>query len=526
MKSLLVILVLTITMLSAGYAQQGVAINADGSPPNAKAMLDVKSTTKGLLIPRMSSTERNNITTPPEGLMVFDTDLKGFFYFKLGNWQNMTTGLDLPYSQTIAYNGSALTIGNSKPSAAAIAGEFQAGNGIGLQASGTIGGKFLGTDIGVLSETGGIAGKFYGGNGTGVIVDMNGNNLNALLVDRGMTGLGTLTPQSKLHVHDANMGNPANLLTVSGFAPTPNETISLVFKYQQPPVNGGPSLPFFGMKSNHPLLFITNDDMDHPSMSIFNNKVGINKTDGTYPFSINGKTGIYENNVLRGEIFGNSTSGNLHINTIPSRNLILQTSSNSQPLMGFVGINTPSPTAFLQVNKGGFLSATVAQFGLSGFGISYDDSTAIHGGASQNNGGLSLNASTTANVFIAGGGGDVMMINANTKVCIGTTSKDERLNVKGTIKSEELVVATGWADYVFEDKYKLKTLEEVNDFIQQHKHLPGIPTAAEIQAKGLRVAESSTKMMEKIEELTLYIIEQNNRLKKLEATIEILKTNK
>ena len=117
-------------------------------------------------------------------------------------------------------------------------------------------------------------------------------------------------------------------------------------------------------------------------------------------------------------------------------------------------------------------------------------------------------------------------VNPNTKVCIGTTSKDERLNVKGTIKSEELVVATGWADYVFDDKYKLKSLEEVNDFILQHKHLPGVPTAVEIQAKGLRVAESSTKMMEKIEELTLYIIEQNDRLKKLEKEIVILKTNK
>ena len=524
MKSLLVILVLTITMLSAGYAQQGVAINADGSPPNAKAMLDVKSTTKGLLIPRMSTTERNNITTPPEGLMVFDTDLKGFFYFKLGNWQNMTTGLDLPYSQTISFNGSALTIGNSQPSAAAIAGDFIGGNGIALQGTGNIGGKFLGSTEGIHSE-GDVAGKFYSGGTAGVIVDMNGNNLKALLVDRGMTGLGTLSPQSKLHVHDANMTNPANLLTVSGFAPTPNETISLVFKYQQPPVNGGPSLPFFGMKSNHPLLFITNDDMDHPSMSIFNNKVGINKTDGTYPFSINGKTGIYENNVYMGEILGNPANTNLYINSGIGRNLILQNSLNSG-FIGFVGIHTPSPTAFLEVLKGGNQSSTAAKLGLSSFDIGNDDSTAIHGGTSQNNGGLSLNAATTANVFIAGGGGDVMMINANTKVCIGTTSKDERLNVKGTIKTEELVVATGWADYVFDDKYKLKTLEEVNDFIQQHKHLPGIPTASEIQTKGLRVAESSTKMMEKIEELTLYIIEQNNRLKKLEAAIEVLKTNK
>lgn len=522
MKSLLFILVLTITMISAGFAQQGVAINADGSPPNAKAMLDVKSTTKGLLIPRMTTNERNNITSPPEGLMVFDTDIKSFYYFK-GFWQNVQSSLDLPFNQTIAFNGAALTIGNGYNSATAIAADLYGGVGTGLQSQGNIGGKFLGGTEGIHAE-GDVAGKFYSGGTAGVIVDMNGNNLNALLVDRGKTGLGTLTPLSKLHVHDANMGNPANLLTVSGYASNPNETISLVFKYQQPPVNGGPSLPFFGMKSNHPLLFITNDDMDHPSMSIFNNKVGINKTDGTYPFSINGKTAFYENNVYLGEIFGNINSTDMYINSSSSSNLILQTSNTQSPI-GFVGINTPAPTAYLHVKKG-YSNFTTARIGLSVFDIGQQDSTAIRGGNSQNNGGLSLNATTTANVFIAGGGGDVMMINPNTKVCIGTTSKDERLNVKGTIKSEELVVATGWADYVFDDKYKLKSLEEVNDFILQHKHLPGVPTAVEIQAKGLRVAESSTKMMEKIEELTLYIIEQNDRLKKLEKEIVILKTNK
>lgn len=538
MKSLLIILVLTITMASAGYAQQGVAINADGSPPNAKAMLDVKSTTKGLLIPRMTTTERNNITTPPEGLMVFDTDIKSFYYYK-GFWQNVQSSLDLPFNQTISFNGSALTIGNGYPSATALAADLYGGTGIGLQSQGRIGGKFFGTETGI-DVQGSIAGKFYSGD-TGVVIDMNGNNLPALLVDRGMTGLGTLSPQSKLHVHDANMNNPANLLTVSGYAPNPNETISLVFKYQQPPVNGGPSLPFFGMKSNHPLLFITNDDMDHPSMSIFNNKVGINKTDGTYPFSINGKTGIYENNVYMGQIAGNETSGNLFIsakseavNGPSPKNLLLQTSTDFQQKMGYVGINSLSPSAFLEVQKTGYQN-TVAIIGDSKFGIGADNNTYIEGGVETGAGALYLNddnptrvfiAGGGGDVFIAGGGGDVMITDTASHVCIGTSDKTHKLNVNGTVRSKELIIESNWADYVFRNDYKLKPLEEVDAFIQQYKHLPTVPSALEVQSNGLKVSEASTKMMEKIEELTLYIIEQNNRLKKLEATIEILKTNK
>lgn len=108
-----------------------------------------------------------------------------------------------------------------------------------------------------------------------------------------------------------------------------------------------------------------------------------------------------------------------------------------------------------------------------------------------------------------------MTILPNGNVGIGTTNPSYKLSVKGNIRSEELVVETGWADYVFERSYNLKPLHEVEAFILKNKHLEGIPSAKEIQANGLSVGAVQTRMMEKIEELTLYIIELKKEIDSL-----------
>ena len=92
---------------SVYYTQaQNVAINDDGSAPNSSAMLDVSSTTKGMLVPRMTATERGNISSPATGLVVYQTDgTEGFYYKTSGGWVMLINGTDaLP-----AVNGSAVT---------------------------------------------------------------------------------------------------------------------------------------------------------------------------------------------------------------------------------------------------------------------------------------------------------------------------------------------------------------------------------------------------------------------------------
>lgn len=96
------------------------------------------------------------------------------------------------------------------------------------------------------------------------------------------------------------------------------------------------------------------------------------------------------------------------------------------------------------------------------------------------------------------------------------------LAVCGKIGSREVKVEAynGWCDYVFEDDYKLSTLEEVSEFIKENKHLPEIPSAKEVEEKGINVSEMMTLMMKKIEELTLYTIEQEKEIKQLNELIQ------
>jgi len=102
-------------------------------------------------------------------------------------------------------------------------------------------------------------------------------------------------------------------------------------------------------------------------------------------------------------------------------------------------------------------------------------------------------------------------------VGIGTSSLTQKLSVNGTIRAKEVVVETGWSDFVFADNYVLRGLDEVASHIQQHRHLPDVPSAAEVEANGLPVGEAQKIMMQKIEELTLYLIAQQNELRSVQA---------
>lgn len=100
------------------------------------------------------------------------------------------------------------------------------------------------------------------------------------------------------------------------------------------------------------------------------------------------------------------------------------------------------------------------------------------------------------------------------RVGIGRINKSGKYNleVKGGIRTDEVVVESTWADFVFEQGYKLPTLKEVESYILKHGHLSEIPSAKEVQENGVKVAETMTKLLQKIEELTLYTIEQQKQI--------------
>ena len=108
-------------------------------------------------------------------------------------------------------------------------------------------------------------------------------------------------------------------------------------------------------------------------------------------------------------------------------------------------------------------------------------------------------------------------------VGIGTTTPGEKLEVNGTIRSKRVKVeATGWPDYVFESNYRLMTIGDLEQYVQNNKHLPEVPSAKQIEKEGLDLGDMDATLLKKIEELTLYTIDQENRIKKQDELISRL----
>jgi uncharacterized coiled-coil protein SlyX len=97
-----------------------------------------------------------------------------------------------------------------------------------------------------------------------------------------------------------------------------------------------------------------------------------------------------------------------------------------------------------------------------------------------------------------------------------------RLSVKGKVRAEEVKVYNTWADYVFNPAYELPTLKQVESYIAQNGHLPNVPSAKEITERGLELGEMSKIQQEKIEELTLYLIQQNKEIEELKSQMKAL----
>lgn len=121
-------------------------------------------------------------------------------------------------------------------------------------------------------------------------------------------------------------------------------------------------------------------------------------------------------------------------------------------------------------------------------------------------------------------GSDLFAVRANGNVGIGTITPQNKLSVNGTIWARKVKVSlTDAADWVFEEDYQLRSLEEVEDHITKYRHLPDMPSAEEFRTNDLDVAEMDNKLLQKIEELTLYLIEQNKQNKQLTEEVNELK---
>ena len=463
MKSLIFISLVFFCSITANA--QSVAINTDGSLPNSSSLLDVKSINKGLLIPRMTTAQRTVIVTPATGLMVFDTDTNGFWFYSGAGWVQLAAGGATNYwslNGANIFNNNAGNVGIGTNIATDKLTVNSIGNGI-THTNGTVSlTTYLGSD-GSGSPNGGWLGTvsnhplyFY----------TNGGIPKMSILQNGYVGIGTAIPLSMLHINGGIKINGTNPIELG--AGITKEANAGKIGYQ---IFTPDALDIVGAGTtglNRKIKFWNEGG------AFFSGKVGIGLTNPRCMLTI-----------LSGTI---NTSNNTEVLQLAGRN----------PMQLFSDENG-TDFAYL---KGVTDNSVTPQYPYAG---------------------LEIGAAPNTVIYLSANYGPVLTIASNNNVGIGTTNPTYKLSVNGNIRSKEVVVETGWADYVFNEKYKLAPLENVEKFSLQNKHLPNIPSAKEVEEKGLFLGDTQKRMMEKIEELTLYLIEANRQLKKSVNEIDELK---
>jgi len=168
---------------------------------------------------------------------------------------------------------------------------------------------------------------------------------------------------------------------------------------------------------------------------------------------------------------------------------------------GNVGIGTASPQTLLHVQNvnGGSLIRLQKTAATAG---AYDLGIAANGDFLIDNAGISR----------------LLTVTSSGNVGIGTTSPGSyKLAVNGTIRAKEVIVDTVWSDYVFKPDYNLASLSEVEGAIKREGHLPGIPSAAEVAEHGISMGDMQSKLLAKVEELTLHLIAQEKAIAAVRA---------
>ena len=253
--------------------------------------------------------------------------------------------------------------------------------------------------------------------------------------------------------------------------------------------------------------------------------IGIGTYDPQYPLDvigdahISGELKIGENSLYLGT---NTTGAAGTFNYIYSDGGALKINSNEgqtggvqntllNPNGGRVGIGTDSPQNQLHINNTGdaVIRLTSSAQGAS-VCLKAVSSNGVKEGQIQYKGRFLF--------YNSDAGTGPMVINSDGNVGIGTyKTSGYRLSVEGKIRAREVRVnSDGWADYVFAPSYNLMSLYEVEQYIKENNHLPEVPSEKEVIENGINLGEMNALLLKKIEELTLYMIEQEKRIEALE----------
>jgi len=431
-------------------AQKSDNVGIGTTKPDPSALLELNSNSKGLLLPRMTENQRDEIKNPAIGLVIFQTDKAVGLY---------------------TYDGTTWTPSSARVGATAVAGAWDK-QGNAIDATDFLGStnnfplrfRVNNTPSGFIDNT--ASGDVFLGLAAGLNARPNAVNNIAI----GYQALRNVTPD----------GMPGTI----GF----NTAIGYLAMYYNKNGSGNIALGSRAMQNNvegSSNVGIGEFALNESTLGFRNLALGrfaLQRTQGSDNLAIGGQAGttafIGSRNVLIGAGAGNSVTS-----TVNDR-LFIQNPSSTVPLIGGDFVNN-----FLKFHTGTTIPTATAGF------VAIGD----------------FSVDGAANTPGTGG------INSFPNF---TTGSRYRLVVQDGILTEKLKVAlrngSEWADYVFAADYKLIPLEEVEKYTKENKHLPNVPSAEDMVQKGLDVSEVSKVFMEKIEELTLYIIDLNKRIKELE----------
>lgn len=313
----------------------------------------------------------------------------------------------------------------------------------------------------------------------------------------GKIGIGTNNPNSLLSVSSATGGGIITVIDTEPNETTANPYIS--FYHGSDPANLS-RLGYIGYgSSSNTDLYVTNDkgglkfrDNTGEVMYVKNGNVGIGTTSPTRDIQIHRSTSLAGIEVVNTNATGKS--------------VILLGEANTLHRYIYLGYLNPS-----------YNSSNAFQ----------PASGVLYSGASN---GMRLISRSHISLFSGGFEkiNERLRITPSGHIGIGTTDPGlYKLAVEGKIGAHEIVVTTdGWSDFVFNKDYKLKDLEEVESFIEENNHLPDIPSEKEVIENGIALGEMDAKLLQKIEELTLYMIEMNKEVKALKnENVELREKN-
>lgn len=531
MRKLFVLMILFIPFLSPA---QNVGIGTN--TPDPSAMLDITSTTKGLLIPRMTTTERTSIPGPTIGLVVFDNTTYSFWIYRgdvNGGWAELLTGLDKHWdvlgSNIFNLNVGNVGIGTNNPQQKltinAINPSIQMMND--------------GNQVGFLSTSGThLKLATNSANTTGSLVLSTQGADRVTITKSGQVGFGTTTPVSDITLNGAYptiqiQDNGANI----GFLESGINSTNLKIGTNSTNTTGN--------------LVLQTRQLDRVTIDE-NGLVGIGTTTPTSILSINAADPIVQlknSGVDKGfiQLVGDDIKAGTNITNNNGR-FIIRTNGADRVTVdntGRVGIGI-NPTYPLDVNGTARVSGDM-RIGGEGFSAAHTLSSATPELAfDETDVGLFVNASLKfeGGVFKIGktfNGGNIV-IDANTSSSskrfylskanqfnfgTGIFATGYTLSVEGKVIATDFttLAVSSWPDYVFRDDYRLRPLSEVQAFIREHKHLPDIPSAAQIEKEGIPLGDMSKRLMEKVEELTLYILRQQQQIDELKKQVEGLQKN-